>query len=140
MIFRAKDLDGNFVYGMPVYDENKSMTKMFTETQEIIDILPWTVGIFTGFRDKNGEDIYVGDEVTLELFDPHEIRHFQVQQADFLDRTYTSVINGESFCARLACVIYFRFLDIDGSVKNLLPVVHSDGHCDTEDMEIVKEK
>ena len=62
ILFRGKDIAGNWHYGVPlVFTEDYiCMTAPHTYNKSVI---PATVGQFTGLTDKNGKRIYEGDIV-----------------------------------------------------------------------------
>ena len=137
MIFRAKDLDGNFVYGLPVYDENKSMTKMFLENQEIVDIRPETLGIGTGITDKNGNPMFVGDIVLSKVNGKPPIR-YKVCWSESETQHFRH--GGAILCLHNA--VYFRRIHSDGTVDEnpLFPAIEDESQREAGTMEVIYEQ
>ncbi len=57
-----KDKSG-WIYGMPTHDFTHIFNDNQTDSPDNYEVIPETVGIFTGFLDKNEKEIYHGDLV-----------------------------------------------------------------------------
>ena len=66
ILFRGKRLDNDeWVYGVPVSDSSKTCIISLSDSDELksVQVIPETVGQFTGFYDRKGNGICVDDIV-----------------------------------------------------------------------------
>lgn len=72
ILYRGKTLNGEWVYGLPCgTDKNGDINTLLIEnTQQKIDVIPETVGQFTGRLDNHINEIFEGDilRLTSRLF------------------------------------------------------------------------
>ena len=68
ILFRAKSINKytGWVYGTPVFDENKQEYELRPETYTAFHIKQETLGQYTSVKDKNDKEVFDGDIIFLE--------------------------------------------------------------------------
>lgn len=68
--FRGKTKEGEWVYGDLFHGmDDDSYIHIFDDYGQNVEVLPNTIGQYTGLKDANGKEIYEGDIVRYRLTD-----------------------------------------------------------------------
>lgn len=88
IIFRGKREDnGEWINESETYIKDGDGTWLCDESNDVVKVLPETVGQFTGLTDKNGRKVFEGDIV--ERGDRIWIIEYDVKYAQFVMKTFT---------------------------------------------------
>ena len=61
--YRALKADGGgWIYGMPTYDLKYVFDDSNVDSPDNYEVIPKTIGQYTGFKDENGSMVFVGDK------------------------------------------------------------------------------
>lgn len=74
ILFRGKSPKGHWIYGMPSYDLNYIFNDSNYDSYEQFEVIPETIGQFTGLNDKNGVKIFERDKIRGISNNPFSIR------------------------------------------------------------------
>lgn len=135
MKYRGLTEKGKMVYGLPSYGfRSERITEIGTPDGDFHEILAGTLGEFTEYTDRNGQEIYTGD-ITKLILPGGQVRLFEVGKT-ILDREMKPPRGFTAEEKNIVRLNTYVFIWIENGAL-LLPCVDSRGRCDTEKMEVV---
>ena len=108
IIKNPDELFSGFIYGDLLHYANGSIGIRQIETGQEFDVVPETVGQFTGRLDKNGKDIFEGDLIK------YENKKFEIK---YLNARFSAIELSGTECETLG-VLLWNDAEIIGNIFN----------------------
>ncbi|MCM1240477.1 MAG: YopX family protein [Lachnospiraceae bacterium] len=135
MRYRGLTEKGEMVYGMPSYGfQSEEVAEIGTPDGDFQEIMPGTLGEYTGYTDRKGNGIYTGD-ITRLVLPGGEARLFEVAKM-ILDREMVPPKGFTAAGRNMVRLNTYAFIWLENGAV-LLPCVDQKGRCDTGKMEII---